>query len=84
MEEATDDSNANSTLNGVIYKNEAQVEATHADGEAYAGKYDVKVKTGTLILTKKISKKISERVRVIRSLHLRSPIRRQAMFIIRR
>ena len=57
VEEATDDSNANSTLNGVIYKNEAQVEATHADGEAYAGKYDVKVKTGTLILTKKISKK---------------------------
>ena len=43
VEEATDDSNANSTLNGVIYKNEAQVEATHADGEAYAGKYDVKV-----------------------------------------
>lgn len=63
MEEATDDSNANSTLNGVIYKNEAQVEAAHVDGEAYAGKYDVKVKTGTLILTKKISKKISERVR---------------------
>ena len=57
VEEATDDSNANSTLNGVIYKNEAQVEAAHADGEAYAGKYDVKVKTGTLILTKKISKK---------------------------
>ena len=57
MEEATDDSNANSTLNGVIYKNEAQVEAAHVDGEAYAGKYDVKVKTGTLILTKKISKK---------------------------
>lgn len=56
-EEATDDSNANSTLNGVIYKNEAQVEAAHADGETYAGKYDVKVKTGTLILTKKISKK---------------------------
>ena len=40
---------ANSTLNGVIYKNEAQVEAAHVDGEAYAGKYDVKVKTGTLI-----------------------------------
>lgn len=57
VEEATDDSNANSTLNGVIYKNEAQVEAAHVDGEAYAGKYDVKVKTGTLILTKKISKK---------------------------
>ena len=57
VEEATDASNANSTLNGVIYKNEAQVEAAHADGEAYAGKYDVKVKTGTLILTKKISKK---------------------------
>lgn len=57
VEEATDDSNANSTLNDVIYKNEAQVEAAHADGEAYAGKYDVKVKTGTLILTKKISKK---------------------------
>lgn len=57
VEEATDDSNANSTLNGVIYKNETQVEAAHADGEAYAGKYDVKVKTGTLILTKKISKK---------------------------
>lgn len=36
VEEATDDSNANSTLNGVIYKNEAQVEAAHADGEAYA------------------------------------------------
>ena len=57
VEEATDDSNANSTLNDVIYKNEAQVEAAHADGEAYAGKYDVKVKRGTLILTKKISKK---------------------------
>lgn len=57
VEEATDASNANSTLNGVIYKNEAQVEAAHVDGEAYAGKYDVKVKTGTLILTKKISKK---------------------------
>lgn len=57
VEEATDDSNANSTLNDVIYKNEAQVEAVHADGEAYAGKYDVKVKRGTLILTKKISKK---------------------------
>lgn len=57
VEEATDDSNANSTLNGVIYKNEAQVEAAHADGEAYAGKYDVKVKTGTLTITKKISKK---------------------------
>ena len=57
VEEATDDSNANSALNGVIYKNEAQVEAAHVDGEAYAGKYDVKVKTGTLILTKKISKK---------------------------
>ena len=57
VEEATDDSNANSTLNGVIYKNEAQVEAAHVDGEAYAGKYDVKVKTGTLKLTKKISKK---------------------------
>ena len=57
VEEATDASNANSTLNGVIYKNETQVEAAHADGEAYAGKYDVKVKTGTLILTKKISKK---------------------------
>ena len=39
----------------------------NADGEAYAGKYDVKVKTGTLTITKKISKKISERVRVIRS-----------------
>lgn len=57
VEEATDDSNANSTLNGVIYKNEAQVEAAHVDGEAYAGKYDVKVKTGTLTITKKISKK---------------------------
>lgn len=57
VEEATDASNANSTLNGVIYKNEAQVEAAHADGEAYAGKYDVKVKTGTLTITKKISKK---------------------------
>lgn len=57
VEEATDASNANSTLNGVIYKNEAQVEAAHVDGEAYAGKYDVKVKTGTLKLTKKISKK---------------------------
>lgn len=57
VEEATDDSNANSTLNGVIYKNEAQVEAAHADGEAYAGKYDIKVKTGTLTITKKISKK---------------------------
>lgn len=57
VEEATDASNANSTLNGVIYKNEVQVEASHADGEAYAGKYDVKVKTGTLTLTKKISKK---------------------------
>lgn len=57
VEEATDASNANSTLNGVIYKNEAQVEAAQVDGEAYAGKYDVKVKTGTLILTKKISKK---------------------------
>ena len=57
VEEATDDSNANSTLNGVIYKNEAQVEAAQADGEAYAGKYDVKVKTGTLTITKKISKK---------------------------
>lgn len=57
VEEATDASNANSMLNGVIYKNETQVEAAHADGEAYAGKYDVKVKTGTLILTKKISKK---------------------------
>lgn len=57
VEEATDASNANSTLNGVIYKNETQVEATHADGEAYAGKYDVKVKTGTLTITKKISKK---------------------------
>lgn len=57
VEEATDASNANSTLNGVIYKNETQVEAAHADGEAYAGKYDVKVKTGTLTITKKISKK---------------------------
>ena len=57
VEEATDASNANSTLNGVIYKNEAQVEAAHVDGEAYAGKYDVKVKTGTLTITKKISKK---------------------------
>lgn len=57
VEEATDASNANSTLNGAIYKNEAQVEAAHADGEAYAGKYDVKVKTGTLTITKKISKK---------------------------
>ena len=57
VEEATDASNANSTLKGVIYKNEAQVEAAHADGEAYAGKYDVKVKTGTLTITKKISKK---------------------------
>ena len=33
------------------------MEAAHADGEAYAGKYDVKVKTGTLTITKKISKK---------------------------
>ena len=57
VEEATDASNANSMLNGVIYKNETQVEAAHADGEAYAGKYDVKVKTGTLTITKKISKK---------------------------
>ena len=57
VEEATDASNANSTLNGVIYKNETQVEAAHADGEAYAGKYDVKVKTGMLTITKKISKK---------------------------
>lgn len=57
VEEATDASNANSTLNGVIYKNDTQVEAAHADGEAYAGKYDVKVKTGTLTITKKISKK---------------------------
>lgn len=57
VEEATDASNANCTINGVVYKNNTEVEAATVEGENYAGRYEVKVKTGVLTLTKKISKK---------------------------
>lgn len=52
---ATDASNANSTINGIVYKNE-NVAATPKDGKEYAAQYDVSVKTGTLTIEKRISK----------------------------
>ena len=56
-EPSTEESKANSTIDGVVYENSASgVCATQKEGAAYAGKYDVTVKTGTLSIEKKISK----------------------------
>lgn len=57
VEASESEADVNSTINGVVYKNDADgVMAEAKEGKAYAGQYEIGVETGTLCIVKKISK----------------------------